>query len=99
MNKHAILIATAEAKGSILASKRFPAGPAGEADAAEWEMRWRKSGARTTVRVASPPPPPRVNPDLAGPDAPWGGWLSAEANDALDSLDTGERVIAGIFGE
>lgn len=85
LSPHAIIVATAEAQGSILATKRFPATAKADADA--WALRWRKSGARTTVRVSSPPPPPRVNPDLAGPDAPWGGWNTAETNEALDLLD------------
>jgi hypothetical protein len=85
MNKHSLIIAKAEAKGSVLATKRFSASEKAEADA--WVARWRKSGARTTVTVVSPPPPPRVNPDLNGPDAPWGGFLTIEANEALDLLD------------
>lgn len=96
LNRHALIIAKAEAKGSILATKRFAAHERADADA--WAARWRRSGAYTTVTVAAPPPAPRINPDLNGPDAPWGGFLTAEANEALDRIETGERVIAGIYG-
>lgn len=91
--KHSMLIAKAEAKGSILATKRFDASERAEADA--WAARWRKSGARTTVSVIGPPPAPRINPDLNGPDAPWGGWATAETNDLLDRM----ALVDAIFGE
>jgi hypothetical protein len=83
LSKHALFLARAEAKGSVVAERTF-----GDRTAAERFLAgWRKAGARTTVSVLTPPPAPRINPDLNGPDAPWGGFLTADANEALDMLD------------
>jgi hypothetical protein len=52
---------------------------------------WRKAGARTRVerRVFDLPKPnlDGMAADFAGPDAKWGGWLTSETNEALDTLD------------
>lgn len=83
LSKHSLIKATAIARGTVVAERTF----ADEAAAQRFLVGWRNAGAYTVTTVLAPPPPPRVNPDLNGPDAPWGGWLSVEANEALDALD------------